>query len=195
MNKMTKTLLAAALFIIPLIALAAGENPGFFSTYVDGSGNISLPKDFRGNWIHLGTWVATSKAPVPGAESVQTTPGAGLHDVYAQPESVKAYQKTGRWPDGTVIVKEVRAINWDDLPTGHVMYAGDRAECFVMVKDAKGRFKGNPHWGDGWGWALFRSADPKKNVSTGYKTDCMGCHEVAKDTDRVFVNGYPTLRK
>ena len=195
MKKMAKVLLAAALFIIPTLALAAGEQQGSFSTYVDGSGSISLPKDFRGNWIHLGTWVATSKAPVPGAESAQTTPGAGLHDVYTQPESVKAYQKTGRWPDGTVIVKEVRAISWDDLPTGHVMYAGDRAECFVMVKDAKGRFKGNPHWGDGWGWALFRSADPKKNVSTGYKTDCMGCHEVAKDTDRAFVNGYPTLRK
>jgi len=195
MNKISKALLAAAIFIIPLLALAAGEKPASFSTYVDGSGSISPPKYFRNTWAHLGTWVVTSRAPMPGAESAHTTPGAGLHDVYAQPESVKAYQKTGRWPDGTVIVKEVRAINWDDLPTGHVMYAGDRAECFVMVKDAKGRFKGNPHWGDGWGWALFRSADPKKNVSTGYKTDCMGCHEVAKDTDRVFVNGYPTLRK
>ena len=195
MDKISKALLAAAIFIIPLLALAAGEKPASFSTYVDGSGSISPPKYFRNTWAHLGTWVATSKAPVPGAESAQTTPGAGLHDVYAQPESVKAYQKTGRWPDGTVIVKEVRAISWDDLPTGHVMYAGDRAECFVMVKDTKGRFKDNPNWGDGWGWALFRSADPKKNVSTGYKTDCMGCHEVAKDTDRVFVNGYPTLRK
>ena len=195
MDKISKALLAAAIFIIPLLALAAGEKPASFSTYVDGSGSISPPKYFRNTWAHLGTWVVTSRAPMPGAESAHTTPGAGLHDVYAQPESVKAYQKTGRWPDGTVIVKEVRAISWDDLPTGHVMYAGDRAECFVMVKDAKGRFKGNLHWGDGWGWALFRSADPKKNVSTGYKTDCMGCHEVAKDTDRVFVNGYPTLRK
>ena len=195
MDKISKALLAAAIFIIPLLALAAGEKPASFSTYVDGNGSISPPKYFRNTWAHLGTWVVTSRAPMPGAESAHTTPGAGLHDVYAQPESVKAYQKTGRWPDGTVIVKEVRAISWDDLPTGHVMYAGDRAECFVMVKDAKGRFKDNPNWGDGWGWALFRSADPKKNVSTGYKTDCMGCHEVAKDTDRVFVNGYPTLRK
>jgi hypothetical protein len=195
MIKMTKALLVTVLFIIPVFALAAGEKQGTFSPYVDGSGSISPPKDFRIAWVHLGTWVATSKAPVPGAESVQTTPGAGLHDVYTQPESVKAYQKTGRWPDGTVVVKEVRAISWDDLPTGHVMYAGERAECFVMVKDAKGRFKGNPHWGDGWGWALFRSADPKKNVSASYKADCMSCHEVAKDTDRVFVHGYPTLRK
>ena len=195
MNKISKALLAAAIFIIPLLALAAGEKPGSFSAYVDGNGSISPPKYFRNTWAHLGTWVVTSRAPMPGAESAHTTPGAGLHDVYAQPESVKAYQKTGRWPDGTVIVKEVRAISWDDLPTGHVMYGGDRSECFVMVKDAKGRFKDNPNWGDGWGWALFRAADPNKNVSTSYKTDCMGCHETAKDTDRVFVNGYPTLRR
>jgi len=90
---------------------------------------------------------------------------------------------------------EIRTMKWDDLPTGHVIYADEPVDWFVMVKDGKGRFKNNPNWGDGWGWALFKAADPKKNVSASYKADCMSCHEVAKDTDRVFVHGYPTLRK
>ena len=89
---------------------------------------------------------------------------------------------------------EVRAIKWDDVPTGHVMYAGENSASFVMVKDSKGRFKNNSNWGDGWGWALFKADAPKKNISTNYKNDCLGCHEVAKDTDRVFVHGYPTLK-
>jgi cytochrome c len=124
----------------------------------------------------------------------KTAPGSGFNEVYTQPESFRAYKKTGKWPDGTVLVMEIRTMKWDDLPTGHVIYADDPADWFVMVKDGKGRFKNNPNWGDGWGWALFKAADPKKNISTNYKNDCLHCHEVAKDTDWVFIHGYPTLR-
>ena len=182
------------LFLIPVIVLAAGEKQATFSPYVDSKGNITVPSDLRARWVHLGTWAVTSKAPIPGAGSEQTSPGPGFHEVYTQPESVKAYKKTGKWPDGTVLMMEVRAIKWDDLPTGHVMYSGENSASFVTVKDSKGRFKNNPNWGDGWGWALFKADAPKKNFSTNYKNDCLGCHEVAKDTDWVFVHGYPTLK-
>jgi hypothetical protein len=37
------------------------------------------------------------------------------------------------------VIKEIRAIKWDDLPTGHVIYAGEAAEWFVMVRDGKGQ--------------------------------------------------------
>jgi len=194
MKKLIKVMLVIALFLIPVIALGAGEKQATFSPYVDSKGNITVPADFRARWIHLGTWAVTSKAPIPGAGSEQTSPGPGFHEVYTQPESMKTYKKTGKWPDGTVIIMEVRSIKWDDLPTGHVMYADENSGWFVMVKDSKGRFKNKPNWGDGWGWALFKAADPKKNISTNYKNDCMGCHEVAKDSDWVFVHGYPTLK-
>ena len=68
------------------------------------------------------------------------------------------------------------------------------AAWFVMVKDQKGRFKGNPNWGEGWGWALFKPADPEKNVSTNYRKDSIGCHIPAKKTDWVYLQGYPTLK-
>ena len=194
MTKLIKAILVVALFLIPVICLSAGEKEGSFSPYVDGKGNISLPPDFRAKWVHLGTWFVTSQTAL-GPGLGKAAPGSGLNEVYTQPESFRAYKKTGQWPDGAVLVMEIRTMKWDDLPTGHVIYADDPADWFVMVKDGKGRFKGNPNWGDGWGWALFKAADPKKNVSASYKADCMSCHEVAKDTDRVFVHGYPTLRK
>ena len=39
----------------------------------------------------------------------------------------------------------------------------------VLIKDAKGRYPGNPLWGDGWGWALFKADSPDKQVATNYK--------------------------
>jgi Cytochrome P460 len=187
MSRMTKVLLVTAIMVFPVVLLAA-DDPGSFSPYVDNKGNITLPEGIRATWAYLGTWVVTSKAP-PSGEG----PGTGLHDAYTQPESVKAYKKDGKWPDGTVIVQEIRSMMWDDLPTGHVIYAGDTTKWFVMVKDGQNRFKDHPNWGDGWGWALFVAAD-KKNVSTDYRNDCRGCHEPARETDWVFIQGYPTLR-
>jgi hypothetical protein len=66
---------------------------------------------------------------------------------------------------------------------------------FVMIKDAKGRFKDNPHWDAGWGWGLYYVADPKKNVSEGFNRSCKGCHIPAKLDDWVYVDGYLALSK
>lgn len=175
------------------LQVAAAEKPDHFSPYVDGNGGIVLPNEFRSTWIHLGTWVLTSTLAA-GPDLGTTGPKAGIHNVYTQPGSFKSYRQYGKWPDGAVMVMEVRAITWDDLPTGHVIDEGEPLEWFVMIKDAKGRFTGNQHWGNGWGWALFKPATPKINASTSYKNDCLGCHEPAKASEMVFIQGYPTLR-
>ena len=61
------------------------------------------------------------------------------------------------------------------------------------AKDSKNRFAGNPLWGEGWGWALFKPQDSSKNVASNFQTDCLGCHVPAKDRDWVYTEAYPTL--
>ena len=155
-----------------------------FSAYVDSEGGISLPRDYRSKWTHLGAWAV----PDPKAS------GAGLHDVFTQPETVATFKETGRWPDGAVLVKEIRAPVTEEMTTGLVTYAGDLVQWFVMVKDTEGRFPDSPVWGKGWGWALFLAADPSKNTVTEYRADCLGCHIPAKSTDWIYVQGYPALK-
>ena len=155
-----------------------------FSAYVDDTGQISRPEDVRTRFVHLGSWA------VNDADSA----ARGFHDVYTEPETVEHYRKTGQFPDGATLVKEIRQLEQSDMTTGKgVMYGSAPAVWFVMVKDATGRFADNPLWGDGWGWALFKADDPAKNVATSYEADCMSCHVPAADTDRVFIQGYPTL--
>jgi hypothetical protein len=177
----------AVVFVISLLWLSssqAQEKTDNFSPYVDSQGRISLPKDYRGKWTYLGAWAVPMKK----------APGQGFHDVFTQSESVEAYKKTGKFPDGTVLVKEIRKINSGKMTTGQAYWAGDIAQWFVMVKDEKGRFKNNLNWGNGWGWALFKANDPTKNVSTNFQDDCIGCHIPAKSTDWVYIQGYPTLK-
>jgi hypothetical protein len=154
-----------------------------FSPYVDSNGNISFPLDFRTNMVHLGSWFV----PSGGA--------SGFHDVYTEKNSVEVFRKTGKFPDGAVLVKELRASKSGSYTTGKgVNYAtNDIKQWFVMVKDVKGRFANNPLWGDGWGWALYKPGNKAKNVATDYKTDCLGCHVPAKDKDWIYTEAYPTL--
>ena len=156
-----------------------------FSRHVDAKGSISLPTDFRSQWTHLGSWVVQQDG----------APGHGFHDVYTEPASAAAFRKTGQWPDGATLVKEIRSIQSGVLTTGPGLWAGENTVWFVMVKDRKGRFAGNASWGNGWGWALFDASKNRSvNASTDQRKDCMGCHVPAKATDWVFVGGYPTLK-
>jgi hypothetical protein len=173
--------LVAAVFNVPKWSTAA--DAANFSPYVDEAGSISLPSDFRMKMVHLGSWFV----PEGGA--------SGFHDVYTERESAVAYRATGKFPDGATLVKELRHSNAGNYTTGaNVSYAtGEIKQWFVMVKDTQGRFSENPHWGDGWGWALIKTDQPQKNVSAGYKTECIGCHLPAKETDWIYVEAYPTL--
>ena len=175
--------LVAALLISLLMSVSA-QAEKTFSPYVDVKGNISLPKDFRTKFVHLGSWAVTDEA----------SSARGLHDVYSERSTAEHFRKTGKFPDGATLVKEIRKLESGAMTTGNpVLWGSAPAVWFVMVKDTKGRFAGNPLWADGWGWALFKADDPKKNVAKSYEADCKGCHIPAEKTDRVYIQGYPTL--
>jgi len=181
--------LVVALALVAVLATTRGKAADTFSPYVDAEGNISLPKDFR-TWAFLGSWHI---APKKGISDIAGA--AGFHNVYTQPGTIEAYRKTGKFPDGAVLVKELLNTESGKMTTGEVNWAAETEGWFVMVKDTKGRFPDNPLWGDGWGWVLFKADNPNKTVTTGYKRDCLGCHIPARGTDWVFIQGYPVLQQ
>ncbi|MCU7874936.1 MAG: cytochrome P460 family protein [Candidatus Thiodiazotropha sp. (ex Lucinoma borealis)] len=168
---------------LALTAPIGASSTETFSPYVDTEGNISLPQDFRLRMVHLGSWF------VPEGDA------SGFHDVYTEAESATAYRATGKFPDGATLVKELRASDSADYTTGKGVHSASTRikQWFVMVKDAKGRFTGNLTWGDGWGWALFKTDAPDVNVSKDYQADCLSCHIPAQETDLVYIHAYPTL--
>lgn len=154
-----------------------------FDVAVDYSGNIKLPElPFRTNWVLLGSWTVNGE---DGAE--------GMHIVYTQPGVVEAYRATGAFPDGTVIVKELRGSSAEDLTTGRVSYVAELQGWFVMVRDATGRYPDNPLWGDGWGWGFFEAGSPRVLVTEDYKSECIACHIPAQETDWIYTRAYPVL--
>jgi hypothetical protein len=149
---------------------------------VDKMGNIRKPADYRDLYQALGTFAVTG-----------LNGDTEMHYTYASPGTAEYYRKNGKFPDGAVLVKEVFGTDHAQLTTGDAHWASARKVWFVMIKDEKGRYPGNPLWGNGWGWALFKSDAPDKQVATNYKKDCLGCHVPVKATDWIYVQGYPVL--
>jgi Cytochrome P460 len=160
---------------------AGGGHNGF--DLVDKAGSIRKLADVRDLYQLLGTY------------TVELDPkGEEMHVTYASPGAAQYYRKSGKFADGTVLVKEVLGTDHAAMTTGDAHWASDTKVWFVMIKDDKNRYPNNPLWGDGWGWALFKANAPDKQVATNYKKDCLGCHLPAQSTEWVYVQGYPVLK-
>jgi hypothetical protein len=150
--------------------------------FVDKAGNIRKPSNYRDKYQTLGTY------------TVLDPKGNQMHFTYASPGAAETYRRTGKFADGTVLVKEVHGTDHAQMTTGDAHWATDMKVWFVLIKDDKGRYPNNPLWGNGWGWALFKADAPDKQVATDFRKDCLGCHVPAKATDWIYVKGYPVLR-
>jgi hypothetical protein len=153
---------------------------------VDAKGAIRVPENYRTRYQALGSWAIAADSGRGSKE---------MHAVYASPGAIDAYRESGRFPDGTVLVKEVLGTSTKGMTTGTVSHADKLNGWFIMVKDGNNSHPENPLWGDGWGWSWFDADEPQRTTSTNYKSECQGCHVPAQSTDWVYVEGYPALRR
>jgi hypothetical protein len=186
-------LLVLALVVLTGYQSISSQTAGRFNGFdlVDQMGNIRKPADVRDLYQLLGTYTVFEPTSMVALGSKSESDE--MHITYASPGTAEYYRKNGKFADGTVLVKEVLGTDQARLTTGNAHWAKGVKQWFVMIKDEKNRYPKNPLWGDGWGWALFKSDAPEKQVATDYKKDCLGCHVPASSTDWVYVDGYPVL--
>ena len=162
------------------------------SAVFDPDGKVELPTGFRA-WVFVG-------APLtPNGLNNGKANFPEYHHVYIERKNVDAYLKTGEFPEGTVIVKELTRVLNSSFPDGSRTEASGRGYfngqyngIDLTVKDSKRFAKTN-----GWGFFTFghhpmpyEKAAAEKPVS-----ECAGCHiaNVAA-TDMTWIQFYPLLR-
>jgi len=120
-----------------------------------------------------------------------------FHHVYVEPSAFKAYKKTGKFPEGTTIVKELVLLQEGhykdgsrDEPSGRGFFAAGFAGIDMMVKDSK-RFSDT----NGWGFFNFGHKAPPyaKKAAAAPAEACAACHTANADKDMVFTRMYPIL--
>jgi hypothetical protein len=158
----------------------------------DGKLQLPDPHVFR-RWVFVG-------APLtPNALNNGHANFPEYHHVYIEEKNVDAYLKTGSFPEGTVIVKELtRVLNptFPDgsrtEPSGRGYFNGEYNGIDFTVKDSKRFAKTN-----NWGFFTFghHPLPYAESAAEAPQTQCAFCHQayVAK-TDMTWVQFYPLLR-
>jgi hypothetical protein len=183
-------LVAAGLFVLNTSPVAAQNQQS--NAVFDSAGNMKLPTGFRA-WVFLG-------APLtPDGLNNGKAGFPEYHNVYVEKKNVDAYFRTGTFPEGTVIVKELTRV-LDPVfpdgsrkePSGRGYFNGAYNGIDASVKDSK-RFAET----NGWGYFTFghHPLPYDKTSAERPATECAGCHiaNVAK-TDMTWVQFYPLLR-
>ena len=158
----------------------------------ESDGKLKRPTGYRA-WIFVG-------APLtPNGLNNGKAGFPEYHNVYIEKQNVDAYMKTGSFPEGTVIVKELTTVlnpTFPDgsrtEPSGRGYFNGEYNGMDVTVKDSK-RFAKTNNWGFfNFGHKAWPLAETAAEASV---SECAGCHiaNVAK-TDMTWVQFYPLLR-
>ncbi len=150
------------------------------------SGELIRPEGWR-KWVYVGTPLTPhdmngGKASFPE-----------FHNVYVDPESFATFERTGEFPNGTQLVKELVLVGSKEAVSGNGYFMGDFAGLEVAIKDTV-RFNDEPG-----GWAYFSfghvAAAEYTPTAKAFAADaCNSCHQASADTDYVFTQYYPVLR-
>jgi Cytochrome P460 len=130
---------------------------------------VPYPVGYR-LWTHV-------KTVLIGPQSPAFESFGGLHHIYANEKAMEGY-RTGRFPDGSVLVFELL----DTRENAGVTAEGQRKRVGVMVKDSK-RYAET----GGWGFESFQGdSQTERRLNAQSRTACYKCHEPQKDRDYVF---------
>ena len=156
-------------------------------------GELLQPAEFRALWVYLGS---------PFTPNSLNDGEAGFpeyHNVYVQPSAFKAYRKTGKWPEGTMMLKELQLVDSakgdeDDGSryevSGRGFFPGAVNGMDVAVKDSS-KFSETKNWGY---FNFGHHAPPyAKSAMAAPKEACAQCHIDSAGEDMVFEKFYKPI--
>ena len=194
-------LTASAAYLVVAKPVAAQTEQS--SAVFNADGTVQVPTGFR-KWVFVGAPLTPEglndgkyNCDQPGGCTRSNFPE--YHHVYIEQKNVDAYLKTGEFPEGTVIVKELtRVLNptFPDSsrkePSGRGYFNGAYNGIDMSIKDSKRFAKTN-----GWGFFTFGHHPLPYDKTSAERpvSECAGCHIAnVANTDMTWIQFYPLLR-
>jgi hypothetical protein len=146
-------------------------------------GALVRPQNYR-EWVFLSSGLGMTYGP--------NAPAAGdplrFDNVFVNPSSYREFLRTGTWPDGTVLILEIRESQSKGSINQHGSYQTNVVAIEANVRDSK-RFPGR-------NWAFFdlssrAGQETARPIAPGNR--CEQCHSTNGAVDNTFVQFYPEL--
>ena len=117
-----------------------------------------------------------------------------FHHVYIDPVSYKHYKDTGKFREGTILVKELVSVGSKSAASGNGYFQGEFVGLEATIKDSK-MFSKEP---GNWAYFSFSKPDHTLPVNDTAKAfpaaACNACHDASAAEDWVLTQYYPVLR-
>ncbi len=142
------------------------------------------PEGYR-EWIFVGASLGMSYSE---AGSASREPR--FHNLYLHPKAYQHYKRTGQFPERTILVMETLSAGSQTSINRQGHFEDRFTGLEAAVKDSS-RFPGH--------WAYFNFTGPNQTLSPAAaafpKEACWDCHHQHGETDNVFTQFYPVLRR
>ena len=193
LNRSVVIMVSAAAMVVAIIMLLFGTSPADGKPdeardagipHFDPDGAFLRPESYR-QWVYVGTPITPND--MNGGQAAFPE----FHNVYINPYAFKKYSQTGKFPDGTVMIKELVSVGAKKASSGKGYFQGEFIGVEAAVKSSK-QFPEEPG-----NWAYF-SFGKFPNLADKAKAhpaaSCNGCHDATADENWVFTQFYPILR-
>jgi hypothetical protein len=148
-------------------------------------GELQRPTGYR-EWVYVGTPVTPNdmndgKAAFPEH-----------HNVYIDPKSWQHWKETGKFRDGTILIKELVSNGSKAAVSGAGYFQGEFIGLEATIKSKKH----SPNEPGNWAYYSFSGKNHKTLAKTAKAfpaKSCNSCHQASAADDFVFTQYYPVL--
>jgi len=173
--------IAGVAAVLAVCLMEGADRPQGDGPQYTAEGQLVRPNNYR-EWVYVSSGLGMTYGPLADAAR---DANPMFDNVFVNPSAYRAFMATGKWPDQTIFVLEVRSSESKASINNGGRFESSLVGIEAEVKDEK-RFPGK--------WAFFGfgvSASPAGMLPTN--AQCYSCHRTNGAVDNTFVQFYPTL--
>lgn len=183
MHTGTKLSIVAPAILLGWMVFAQGSEASKSGPEYDSDAQMRLPANYR-EWVYLSSGFDMSYNPATQGDHHM------FDNVFVNPEAWRAFVNSGRWPDKTVLILEVRGAE----SKASINQKGSFQAAAVMGLEA--HVKDESRFGSKWAFFGFSGGGVKAGLKAKMipvSASCYSCHRDHGAVDTTFVQFYPTL--
>ncbi len=183
-----KSIVLCIMYILTITSVFAEDTASTIRSYLNFNeqGELIRPTGYR-EWIFVGTPLTPNDMNKGKAAFPE------FHNVYIDPVSWARWKKTGKFPNGTLVIKELVSVGSKQASSGNGYFQGEYIGLEASVKSEKQFPEAVGHWGF-FRFTIEGSKKLRKTAAVQASENCTACHHANAATDQVFTQYYPVLR-
>ncbi len=182
MKRAFLSIASIAVTVSGIVALISGQGRDSRDPEFTENNQLVRPMNYR-EWVYVSSGLGMTYAPASRTDASRPM----FDNVFVEPSAYRSFLRTGRWPDKTIFVLEVRSSS----SHGSINTGGNFQDALVSVE---AEVKDESRFPEKWAYFSFRENGRLKDTAAALpQGSCFSCHYASGAVENTFTQFYPTL--